>query len=627
MSSATRRAGVIALDLLIVLFVIVVVVILDSGGGTLRVGRLKITMQTVWRPALWLVGALVCRLLVDRRSGPFGRPLATHARYLGFGERADEQRLIPLPGWREMIVVTGALTLAVGFALYEQLTDFYLVPDLGDPLFSMWRIGWVAHQIIADPAHLFNANIFYPEPGTLTYSDAMLLPALSIAPLLWLGVPVAPAYQLLFLSGFILSGTATYLLTRGLGFSTGASWIAALFFALCQYRIEHYSHLELQMAQWMPLSLLAGQRLLATGRRRYGILLTLAVGAQWYSSMYYGVFLTICAGVFLCVLAAAWRAGWTRLAVAIVALCAGVATALPLARVYKSTEGARGTRNADLVNWYSAHGIDYFAPNNRSVYRHKFVKGESERELFPHFLPLTLGVIGAVPPFSGPRVALFAFGLVAFDGSLGFNGHWYRTAYETLGPLKSMRVPARFAMLVNLALAVFAGAGAGRLVGRIRTPRVQWMAIGVLSAVFMAEARPEMGLRPVWAGPPSLYASLGPSSGAVLFEYPPGPDALANNFTYQYLANWHWTPMVNGYSGYIPQSYVELAAKTRDFPLGDSVPYLQQRGVTHVTLNCRLWHDDACEKTMERIAADPRFSLLTSTTWYGKPARLYRLLR
>ena len=43
---------------------------------------------------------------------------------------------------------------------------------------------------------------------------------------------------------------------------------------------------------WMPLTLLAALRLLATGRRRYFVYLMLAAAAQWYSSMYYGVFLT-----------------------------------------------------------------------------------------------------------------------------------------------------------------------------------------------------------------------------------------------------------------------------------------------------------------------------------------------
>ena len=620
-----RRGVLIALDSLIVVFLIAVVVVLDTGGGVWHLGPVRISAERAWRPVAWLIALVALRLAVERRSGPFGYPTSVLARAFGFGDRAATIVVPPLPGWREVGLVVAGLIGAMVCLMWDQLADFYLVPDLGDPLFSMWRIGWVAHQIIRDPRHLFDANIFYPEPGTLTYSDATVLPALTVAPLLWMGVPVAPAYQLLFLSGFIFSGVATYLLARGIGLTPGPAWIAALFFGFCQYRFEHYSHLELQMAQWMPLALLFAQRLLATGRLRYAVLLALAMGAQWYSAMYYGVFLSVCAGAFACALAVAWRTGWRRWAAAMLALVAGVGLALPLARAYKATEGARGSRNADLVEWYSARPKDYFAPNNRSGYYGSLVDGESERELFPHFVPLTVAAVGIAPPLSGIRLAILAFGVTAFDGSLGFHGHWYRAAYENLGPLKSMRVPARFAMLVNLALAVFAGVGVGRIVSRLPWTAARYAAVSLVTLAFLYESVPDLRLRPMWTGPPSLYASLGPDSGAVLFEYPPGPDALANNFTYEYFSTWHWTRMVNGYSGFTPQSYIDLAAITRDFPSEKSVAYLLQRGVTHVTLHCRLWHDDACAVTMERMAADRRFTLLTSTVWYGKPSRLYRL--
>ena len=61
------------------------------------------------------------------------------------------------------------------------------MPDLGDPLFSIWRISWVNHQLWRHPLALFDANIFYPERLTLTYSDPVIVPALISAPLFWVG--------------------------------------------------------------------------------------------------------------------------------------------------------------------------------------------------------------------------------------------------------------------------------------------------------------------------------------------------------------------------------------------------------------------------------------------------------
>ena len=308
------------------------------------------------------------RLIVDqKRPGRFGRTWERLVAACGLREPLESQASEHMPGWREILVVSAGLAAAIGVVLHKQLADWYGVPDLGDPLFSMWRMGWVAHQLVADPAHLFDANIFYPDRGTLTYSDSMLLPALMAAPLIWMGVPLPVAYTTLFLLAWLAAGVATYLLARALTLSKGASWVAALVFALCQYRFEHYSHLELQMTLWMPLTLLAAHRLLATGRPRYAVYLMLALGAQWYSSMYYGVFLTIYAGVFVCVLTLAGRLGWGRFAMAITGLLLGVGLALPLARVYESTEEVRGTRNPGVVESYSARPADYLHPNLRSA--------------------------------------------------------------------------------------------------------------------------------------------------------------------------------------------------------------------------------------------------------------------
>jgi len=528
---------------------------------------------------------------------------------------------------RELILVTAGLVVSVAILLNRQLLDWYGVPDPGDPLFSMWRMGWVAHQVVADPRHLFDTNTFYPERRTLTYSDSMLLPALTAAPLLWIGVPVAVAYTALLLSSFVLSGVATYLLARALSLSPGAAWMSALLFAFCQYRFEHYSHLELQMTHWMPLTLLAAVRLLSTGATRYFAYLVLAATAQWYSSMYYGVFLTIYAGVFVLVLALVWRPGWRRFAAATAALFCGLALALPLARVYKSTEGDRGIRDTHAVAYFSARLLDYLQPHHRSVYGEwQVVKTVGERHLFPHFTPLVLAAAGAWPPIGATRLALVASGLIAFDGSLGFNGSWYRLAYENLQPLRSMRVPARFAVLVNLTLALLGGFGAARLLAFASTPPHRRILLALLTVVFLLECLPTLKLTTMWRRPPFLYSSLGPRSGAILFEYPINI-MDTENFAYQYFSTWHWTKTVNGYSGFFPKSYQELEASTEGFPTGNTVAYLQGRGVTHVAVHCAFWTEEACALAHERIESDPRFRLVTSTWWEGKPARLYELSR
>ncbi len=80
-------------------------------------------------------------------------------------------------------------------------------------------------------------------------------------------------YNLVFLSGFALSGVGVALLVRRLTGHTGAAILAGIVFAFPPYRIDHYAHLQLQQTQFIPLALWAFHRLLDTGRLRDGVLL------------------------------------------------------------------------------------------------------------------------------------------------------------------------------------------------------------------------------------------------------------------------------------------------------------------------------------------------------------------
>ena len=57
--------------------------------------------------------------------------------------------------------------------------------DNDDTKLHEWTLAWVAHQIVREPLHLSDANIFYPERDTLAYSDHLFPQAMMAAPLLW----------------------------------------------------------------------------------------------------------------------------------------------------------------------------------------------------------------------------------------------------------------------------------------------------------------------------------------------------------------------------------------------------------------------------------------------------------
>ena len=93
----------------------------------------------------------------------------------------------------------------------------------------------------------------------------MLVPALTAAPLVWLGVHPLLASNLLLLSGFALSGAAHVPAGLVAHPTRAGALLAGFVFAFLPYRFMHYAHLELQMAQWMPLCLWALHRTIARG--------------------------------------------------------------------------------------------------------------------------------------------------------------------------------------------------------------------------------------------------------------------------------------------------------------------------------------------------------------------------
>lgn len=501
------------------------------------------------------------------------------------------------------------------------------MPDRGDPLFSMWRIAWVQHQIIADPAHLFDANIFYPLRATLTYSDAMILPALAAAPLSWIGVHPIVAYNILLLASFVLTGFAMYLLVRALDWGGMAAWVGAVAFMLSSFRLNHFSHLELQMEMWMPLVLLGVVRLLQTGQRKYVAGIAGALAAQWYSSMYFGLFLTLYAVVFGAVLVFAWKVPLRRVALTAAAfVLAGVAV-MPLAWAYVQSEPARGERQVRSIREFSATPSDYLRPPPATPAYRGFLlpSRQGERALFPGVVPLLLLVVSLWPPLSAFRVAFFVAGLVAFDGSTGLHGVLYPLLYKVAFPFHSIRVPARFGALVLISTAALAGYGASRLLSRLSDQRARMICAALITAGLMVDGWPRYGTVPVWKSPPSIYQSL-PAS-AVLFEFPVHgePARFVENLPYMYFSMWHWRPMVNGYSGFNPATYAELLEGTREFPDPPALDYLRRLGVTHVTVHCAMWDLDVCVPTTARLDRDPSVRLVARAAWAGAPSSLYEI--
>jgi hypothetical protein len=144
-------------------------------------------------------------LLVRHWLVPYPRAHAPLNRLTGPPLSLDEQSLFGTAEparwslrFREAALLVGCFSLAA-VVLTWPLARLDSVTDLGDPLFSIWRLAWIGHQLPRNPLGLFETNLFYPERLTGTYSDTIIVPGILVSPLFWAGVHPVTVYNLLIL--------------------------------------------------------------------------------------------------------------------------------------------------------------------------------------------------------------------------------------------------------------------------------------------------------------------------------------------------------------------------------------------------------------------------------------------
>ena len=494
-----------------------------------------------------------------------------------------------------------------------------------DVYFNLWRLKWFAHALPRQPLGLFDTNVFYPELRTFALSDAMLIEDIVAAPLIWLGVRDMLVHNLLIFGAIVASGGAAFLLTWRLTRSRGAGLVAGLVFALAPYRIEHIMHMELQWAMWSPLALLALHYTIETGRMRWGIATGLFTALQMLSCVYYGVYLgtvlIVCGGLLLVATRAAAFDRSLRPLAAGMLLAAVVcgAYAVPYLRVRAAT----GERPTSEFAAFSAKPSSYVVatPDNR-LYGERRPVGP-ERHLFPGLVAIGLALIGLLlrPPSRWQVVALIAL-VFAFEMSLGAGGYSYSFLYAHVSVFRGFRASARFAIFVLLFLGMLAGYGYAALVSQASRP-VRVVVFGVIACLILAEYRVSPALTEYPRAAPDVYRFIKTLPRGVVAEVPfaspsqlPGDDPY-----YEYGSSFHFFPLVNGYSGVYPRSYLSRASVMQEFPNEASIEQLRRDGVAYVVVHEAGLKDSTITDSLARSA---HFSKLGSFHDDSGPTQVLR---
>ena len=476
------------------------------------------------------------------------------------------------------------------------------VPGHDDPLFSIWRLAWVAHALPHDPRDLFDANIFYPHLRTLAYSDAMLFEGIVAAPLLWPGINQVLVYNLMFLAGIVSSGAGMFVLVRYLTRDIGAALVSAVIFTLAPYRIEHFIHLELQWTVWMPLALWAVHRTFDEGGFKNGALTGLFLWLQIIWCVYYGAFLGVIVSA-LALLLMASRPEQARRAIGPLCLGALVATVLtlPYALPYLAATRELGPRPSGEVLMFSADWGSYLAaPHQNWLWGWTaWGYGGNERHLFPGVASVLLAIAGLAWK---PRRLVWIYAaltLLAVDLSLGLNGALYRWLYDHTFAFRGFRAPARFAILACCAMSVLAGFGYRLLQQLLAATTVRRALLTtVLVAVVMESGSSPLELAAQPTAIPPVYRFLQTVSPSVILELP----ARDYEPTYMFWSTYHWHWLLNGYSGYTPGDHLDNMTLMETFPDDESVARLQELGARYVLVHQALYQPADFAALMSAIA-------------------------
>jgi hypothetical protein len=535
---------------------------------------------------------------------------------------------------REILLVT-----AVGLAFAVVMT-WPLASDLGglgrtlatdaDGQFSIWNISWVARTIVADPLHLFDANIFHPHKLTLAYSEANLLPGVIGMPVYWMTRNPWLTENVVLLFGFTSGYVAAFLLLRHLTRDKAAAAVGAILYAFCPYVFSHLSHIQLLMTGGVPLAMLAlhrfadevvrrhsgvpeaeRDRFTQTLRRR-SLWLGLILAGQALSCAYYGIFAALMVG-FATLMFAVTRRLWrsTRYWIGIAAAAAiAIAIVLPFFIPYLRVQAESGfARTVEDAMRFSARPHGYLAS---SALAHRWLLnmigglGPWGEVLFPGIFALAAGLAGIVIAARRPSrdretaVLYGTLGVLAFWASFGPAAGLY-SVLSLLPVFSFLRAPSRLGLVVVLCLVVFAAFALRALFERAGRRRMLVAIVAGIAAIADLVIVPLRWYRAPEV--PGSYTVLAGSPRGPLAEFPFYGSRLAFPLHAQYMlfSTAHWMPMVNGYSDVIPADFREAAPVLSTFPSDDALRVLARRRVRYIAIHWDMFEGGREDDVRQRL--------------------------
>ena len=479
-----------------------------------------------------------------------------------------------------------------------------------DQLFQLATLEWERWSLLNQPGSFFSGLSFYGMGESLYFSD-LLLGALPIYMLLAAVFGPVLGFNLLHavlvsLNGLVMFGALRRLTGRPLPALVGAA-----IFAFSPVQMRFGQHLQLQMLLGTAAMVWF---LAAYAQTRKPWLLgaaTVSFSVQFATAVYpgYFAFLTLAAllgGVagFGLLRLSDWRnAVWS-----LVAAVAGLLPLLPIIAGYREFEGNwQIARDIREIEQYSAGLPKYLS---ESLLDQWWVGAVGRagggawiaRLGLPVIMPLALAAAGVYYAVRQTRLRWVVAGgtvltVVSVVLSLGPELRWggnltgtalpYKFLFETFPEFRALRVAARFAMPAMMGIALLAAVGMDgiwRWAGAGRARRYALPAgLGLLLVLEFARGPVAAGELPQRE---ELTDALASTGGPVIFV--PADISIWEEPIRMWVTARARTQMVNGYSGFKPPAYEQLATLVDETGVAEIDPViaaLHAYGVRTVVLD------------------------------------------
>jgi hypothetical protein len=541
--------------------------------------------------------------------------------------------------------------------------------DRGDARAIAWTMAWDTRALLHG-LPLFQSNVYYPAPDSLSYNEHLLGLSLFALPVIAATGNPTLAYNVLFLAAWVLNGFCAYLLARRFIDDDLAAFAGSIAYAFSSFRVMHAisGHLTWSWTFWLPLSLLAWERFYRAPTWRNTAWAFVTVTIQALTSWYLAIMVAATGALWLACLAVCGTSGPSDAVVPAagcpparraarvtprhvwrvgLVLAAVTSVLLPLALKYRTLAPPA---HQELVG-YSASVARYLVPPFWTFAGHWLARlglvqpmGSTETLVFPGWVVLALAIGGAagigVPAwrrawFAGlPLSAAVFFPLLALAGfvvSLGpsVDPSMHVMPYDwfaRLPALGNMRAPARFTVLVLLAISVLAAAGTAMIRRRVGSRAGPVTAL--LVALALAESYPGgvPGIaKPVPVVIPEAYRRLAALPARAVVSLPDyrgqwlSPDGQLGA-DYLLYSTVHWHPVVNGYGRSEPPDHYWIMGRLMAFAGPNSARTMRQLGISYVVLHAAVGPEGPA---MLREALGSRDF---ERVFYGDDVHLFRVL-